>query len=108
MRKGYPRLSLFASWASKNEPIQTDTKLCKNCKYIITNKRFQPSDPRKLEWAKCEEYPKVVEDDSHFVTGVLKPTVVEYYSCAFARKWQDMCGPEGFKYVAKDEDKDQF
>lgn len=111
MRLNYQRLGLFASLKASFATVKstnTETKLCKNCKYIIPDKSYQHADPLRLRFAKCEEYPTVEEDASFFITGVSKPKIIDYSYCTTARKMSFKCGPEGSKFVADDEDKDKF
>ena len=113
MRSSYPRLGLSAARSLSAAPgsiksIHTGSKLCKNCKYFLPNEKFQSSDPFRLQLARCEENPKVVEDEYYLVTGASKHKVTDYQFCSTARTFPSMCGPEGLKYVAKNKEQDTY
>ena len=108
----YPRLfflarSLRSPYASIKS-IHTEPKLCKNCKYFLPNEKFQLTDPLRLQLARCEENPVVVEDKFYLVTGAPKHMVTDYQFCSTARTFTSMCGPEGLKYVAKNKEQDIY
>lgn len=80
--------------------IHTEPKFCYNCKYILHD---EWSD--KLKYARCQAFPITVDDEFYLVTG--EGGYDEYAYCSTARSWPNMCGPEGLKYVAKEEEEEE-
>ena len=69
-------------------------KICINCKF------FTNSFLANNMFGKCSLFPKTKEvDDHYFVTGIKKKEA--FYYCSTARKYDDMCGKEGKKYINK-------
>jgi hypothetical protein len=62
--------------------------------YLIDNK-----------YGKCYLFPKQQDDDQYdrysLVNGIVNKPNLEYYSCYIARKFDDMCGKEGTRYIEK-------
>ena len=67
-------------------------KLCVNCKFFMKN--FIIGN----EYGKCSLFPKT-EESIDYVTGNKKDS--KYQFCSIARKYNDMCGKEGKKYINK-------
>jgi hypothetical protein len=67
---------------------------CVKCKY------FKNDFWTLSKYGKCTLYPKPIEDDAFFVTGVKTPKKIEYSFCSTARMSDSMCGEEG-KYYQK-------
>jgi len=78
----------FIVFANAIEP-----KFCKNCKYF--KKGFFTLD----EFAKCEAFPKIEEDNNYLITGIEKKQIIDYHYCSTARKFK--CGEDGKKYEQK-------
>jgi hypothetical protein len=69
-------------------------KLCVNCKYFITDNHCNI-------FGKCSLFPKEEKDIYSLVNGIHQDKNNEYFHCSVARKWEDMCGPEGKMYKKK-------
>lgn len=80
---------------------QSEPKFCKNCKFFI-----KPGFLIGDKFGKCQIFSSKKEDD-YLVDGY-RENIYEYYYCSTARNSDRMCGPEGKKYVDKnnhDDDK---
>ena len=86
--------------------IHTEPKFCVNCKHCLPSEGYKLYDSSRLEFAKCLANPCEIKDDSYLISGVLRPKVMDYQYCSSARSWPDRCGPDGLKYVAKEEKED--
>lgn len=67
---------------------------CVQCKFfkkdLFTDSKF----------GKCTLYPKAVENNDFFVTGIETPKKIDYTYCTVARTFESMCGKSG-KYYQK-------
>jgi len=72
-----------------------EPKFCKNCKYF--KKSFFGSD----EFAKCQAFPIISNNNDYLVTGIEKKQIIDYQYCSNARMFDSMCGQEGKKYEQK-------
>jgi hypothetical protein len=50
-------------------------------------------------YGKCLLFPKTERSIDYFITGIDKK--VEFYYCSIARKYDDMCGKDGKRYINK-------
>lgn len=69
-------------------------KLCVNCKF------FTNSFMTNNKYGKCTLFPKTEKDFYYFVNGI-ETKHINFYYCSIARKYDDMCGIEGKKYINK-------
>jgi hypothetical protein len=69
-------------------------KLCINCKYFI-------KDNYSSEYGKCSYFPRIIEDDSFLVNGIIKEINIDYYYCSTMRGDENKCGKEGKIYKRK-------
>lgn len=111
MRIGYPPIvkTAFRSFIVRSgsiKSVHTEPKFCVNCEHYLPSERYEPSDPLRLEFAKCFAHLRETNDDTYLISGVPKPKGINYQYCSIARSWQNMCGPQGSKYIAKGEQKD--
>ena len=88
-------LPMFSSL--KENPIIPLPKLCINCKFF-TNSLFTDS-----KYGKCSLFTKIEESKADFlVNGIrTRKNKIDYTYCSIARKYDDMCGRNGTKYVDK-------
>lgn len=68
----------------------TTTRLCINCKFFINNGLSYTG--------KCFLFPKVNKSPDFLVVGIEN---LDYTMCSTARKYNDMCGKKGNKYISK-------
>jgi hypothetical protein len=74
--------------------------LCIHCKF------FMNSFMNDNKFGKCSLFQKTEEtvtDFDYFVTGNIKKSTFQY--CSIARKYDDMCGKEGKKYIKNKREK---
>ena len=79
----------------------TTPKFCVNCKYFLPSEGSFPSSP---VYGKCLLFNQTIitADETYLVTGVDNSEVsVEYNYCSTARKFENMCGIDGKRYVQK-------
>jgi hypothetical protein len=72
-----------------------EPKFCINCKYF--KKDFFKLD----EFAKCQAFPIIPDNNDYLVTGIEKKQIIDYHYCSTARNFDSMCGQEGKKYEQK-------
>lgn len=72
-------------------------KLCINCKF------FKNSFMINNRYGKCSLFPNTdtERDIDYFVTGIDIKKNNNFYYCSIARKYDNMCGKEGKKYINK-------
>ena len=54
------------------------------------------------KFGRCTLYPKPIEDNDFFVTGMKTQKKIEYSFCSVARTFESMCGEDG-KFYQKDQ-----
>ena len=76
-------------------------RICKNCKYVITDISYDFSN----EYSKCSLFntTTTLSNTKYLVTGVDDGVRVhvDYSYCSTARTFQNMCGQEGKMYKRK-------
>ena len=65
---------------------------CIKCKFFKNN-LFTDS-----KFGKCSLYPRSVENNDFFVTGIETSKKIEYTYCSVARTFDSMCGKDGKFY----------
>jgi len=68
-------------------------KFCINCKFFKNNFVTDPI------YGKCYLFPKTEINTNYLITGIEK--YIDYQYCSTVRKFDDMCGKEGKKYINK-------
>ena len=70
-------------------------KYCKDCTF------FKKDFFTETKYGHCTRFPNQPTNDYSLVDGVKEMPLTSYHYCATARKFDDMCGPEGKYFESK-------
>lgn len=76
------------------------TALALNSKLCIDCKHFKKAFFTDVKFGKCALSPRVIEDDSYEVTGIVVQEKIDYKFCSIERRY-GKCGVEGKLFVKK-------